>query len=446
MKKGIIVLLITVLAAGMAFAGLTGSAAINLGYNLDTKDYGFANDAKATYKFTFEFDTASAEVADHQTNVWAEIAAEASAYINYSKKDAANGYKGELVSLEDGSTINVVRDPASNAIIDVVLVNGSSKFGTVKIAIKKANIHVNDFTFGILNAGGAYNYAADYHLDDNGKPVTNKVETKAATVLEVPGFTVSYDGYGAGFGFTGNSGAETYKVLAHVQTKQFEFVEGLTAQAAAHAYVANDAKQFYFAAKTAYKADKLSAGAAGEIKINDSKLDVEAAANASYDFVYANLYFYTLAADRDADKKARLDAKLGAGYTFGEDVEVSVNGYVDAVDVIKDAREITIGADASATVSPVSVFGKASYGIYGKKLALEGKVTYNHEVFTAYAQLKAALAIGADPALTSLKPELSVSTDKIVENATLALTWKGADFAKGVDKKGAITASATIKF
>ena len=52
MKKGIIVLLITVLAAGMAFAGLTGSAAINLGYDLDSKDYGFANDAKATYKFT----------------------------------------------------------------------------------------------------------------------------------------------------------------------------------------------------------------------------------------------------------------------------------------------------------------------------------------------------------------------------------------------------------
>ena len=427
MKKGIIVLLITVLAAGMAFAGLTGSAAINLGYNLDTKVYGFENDAKATYKFKFSFDTASAEVAEHQTNVWAEVAAEASAYIEYSKKDAESGYTGSISKIT-GTIVG------GNPVID---------FGTVKITVKKANIHVNDITFGILNAGGAYNYAADYHLDDNGKPLTNKVFTKEAMA---PGFTVSYDGYGAGFGFTGKSDAGTYKVLAHVQTKQFEFVEGLTAQAAAHAYVADNAKQFYFAAKTAYKADKLSAGAAGEIKINDSKFDVEAAANASYDFVYANLYFYTLAAERDADVKARLDAKLGAGYTFGEDVEVSVNGYVDAVDVIKDVREITIGADASATVSPVSVFGKASYGIYGKKLALEGKVTYNHEVFTAYAQLKAALAIGADPALTSLKPELSVSTDKIVENATLALTWKGADFAKGVDKKGAITASATIKF
>ena len=423
MKKGIIVLLITVLAAGMAFAGLTGSAAINLGYDLDTKDYGFANDAKATYKFTFEFDTASAEVADHQTNVWAEIAAEASASISYNKKDAANNTK-EAIWTFDAST-------------------GKVSVGTVKIAIKKANIHVNDFTFGILNAGGAYNYAADYHLDDGGDPILDKVKSEGE---KASGFTVSYNGYSAGFGFKGNSEAKTYNVLAHAQTKSFDLAEGLSAQAAAYAFVSDAAKNFYGAAKAAYAADKLSADAAAEIAINDSKVNVEAAANASYDFVYANVYFYTLALDREANVKPYLDAKVGAGYTFAGDVEVKVNGFVDAENVLADAREITVGADATATVAPVSVLGKVSYGIYGKQLALEGKVTYNHEVFTAYAQLKSALTIGADPALTSLKPELSVSTDKIVENAGLALTWKGADFAKGIEKKGAITASATIKF
>ncbi len=423
MKKGIIVLLITVLAAGMAFAGLTGSAAINLGYDLDTKDYGFANDAKATYKFTFEFDTASAEVADHQTNVWAEVAAEASASISYNKKDAANNTK-EAIWTFDAST-------------------GKVSVGTVKIAIKKANIHVNDFTFGILNAGGAYNYAADYHLDDDGDPILDKVKSEGK---KAPGFTVSYNGYSAGFGFKGNSEAKTYNVLAHAQTKSFDLAEGLSAQAAAYAFVSDAAKNFYGAAKAAYAADKLSADAAAEIAINDSKVNVEAAANASYDFVYANVYFYTLALDREANVKPYLDAKVGAGYTFAGDVEVKVNGFVDAENVLADAREITVGADATATVAPVSVLGKVSYGIYGKQLALEGKVTYNHEVFTAYAQLKSALTIGADPALTSLKPELSVSTDKIVENAGLALTWKGADFAKGIEKKGAITASATIKF
>ena len=425
MKKGIIVLLITVLAAGMAFAGLTGSAAINLGYNLDSKDYGFANDAKATYKFTFEFDTASAEVADHQTNVWAEVAAEASASISYNKKDAANNTK-EAIWTFDAST-------------------GKVSVGTVKIAIKKANIHVNDFTFGILNAGGAYNYAADYHLNDNGDPVLDKVASEGK---KAPGFTVSYNGYSAGFGFNGNSKAKTYNVLAHAQTKSFDLAEGLSAQAAAYAFVSDAAKNFYGAAKAAYAADKLSADAAAEVAINDSKVNVEAAANASYDFVYANVYFYTLAADRDTNVKPYLDAKVGAGYTFAGDVEVKVNGYVDAENVLADAREITVGADATAKIAPVTVYGEASYAIFSKGLNLVGKVTYNHEVFTAYAQLKAALTIGADPALKSLKPELSVSTDKIVENATLALTWKGAEFAEGAAAKanGAIKASATIKF
>ena len=417
MKKGIIVLLITVLAAGMAFAGLTGSAAINLGYDLDDSKYGFENLEGVKYSFSFTFDTVSADKAEHQTNVWAEIGAEASAVYKYSTGDDPVESNGNGVDK------------------DVV--------AKVKFNITKANIHVNDFTFGILNAGGAYDYAADYHKKSNGDPKTDKVYTDAALA---PGFTVDYMGYSAGFGLEGDAKNNKYSVLAHAQTKSFDLAEGLSAQAAGLAFVTDSAKKFYGAAQAAYAADKLSVDAAAEVAINDSKVDVEAAANAKYDFVYANVYFYTLAADRDASVKARLDAKVGAGYTFAGDVEVKVNGYVDAERVLADDREITVGADATATIAPVSVSGKASYGIYGKKLALEGKVTYTHEVFTAYAQLKSALTIGADPALTSLKPELSVSTDKVVENATLALTWKGAEFAGASKENGKVAASATIKF
>ena len=407
MKKGIIVLLITVLAAGMVFAGtLTGSAGISFGFDLDKKDWGFDNSTSTTYKFTFALDTTEAGIADHETNIWAEIAAKGSAEMN------EKGFKLTAAS------------------------------------ITKANIHIDEVTIGILDAGGAYDYVADYHKNSDGDPENDLV---VSTGLYAPGFTVSYSDWNGGFGAKGNTESEEYTIFAHIQTPAFQFVEGLSTQAAAAVLAVKDNFGFYFAASAAYTdGDKLNTSVAAELALAEEEVDVEAAASASYDFVSADVYFYTLAADRDADKKAYLDAKVAAKYTIEGDVTVALKGYVDTINVLADAREIELGVEATATIKPVEIFGKVSYAIYAKKLGLEGKVTYTHEVFTAYADLKADIQLGDDSALLALKPELSISSSKIVENAKLALTWKGADFAKNekdeITKKGAITASATIEF
>ena len=88
MKKGIIVLLIAVLVSGFAFADLvtpgkiTGSAGIEFSVDLNDKDsnahaWGFANPRTAKYSFKFEFDSAKVAIGeDHQTDIWAELAAE----------------------------------------------------------------------------------------------------------------------------------------------------------------------------------------------------------------------------------------------------------------------------------------------------------------------------------------------------------------------------------
>ncbi len=408
MKKGIIVLLITVLAAGMVFAGtLTGSAGISFGFDLDKKDWGFTNSTSTKYKFTFELDTTAAGKDAHETNIWAEIAANASAVIK------------------------------------------ENKVVTTTVKLTTANIHIDEVTIGILNAGGAYDYAADYHdSDSDGTPDNDLVESEG---YYAPGFTVSYSDWNGGFGAKGNTESEEYTIFAHVETPAFQFVEGLSTQAAAAVLAVKDNFGFYFAASATYTdGDKLNAGVAAELELAEEEVDVEAAASASYDFVSADVYFYTLAADRDADKKAYLDAKVAADYTIEGDVTVALKGYVDTTNVLADAREIELGVEATATIKPVEIFGKVSYAIYAKKLGLEGKVTYTHDVFTAYAKLVADVQLGDDSALLALKPELSISSSKIVENATLALTWKGADFAKNakdeVTAKGKITASATIAF
>ncbi|MBP5163387.1 MAG: hypothetical protein ILP16_10495, partial [Spirochaetales bacterium] len=141
MKKGIIVLLIAVLVAGFAFADgvltagtLKGDATIKFGIDLDDKTFGFVNATSWKYNFKFEFDSTKVAVGeDHQTELWAELAAEATAYIKVT----------------DGATAA----PAAPI--------------TTSVKITKANIHVGEWTFGILNMGTGPDYAKAYYKVDD---------------------------------------------------------------------------------------------------------------------------------------------------------------------------------------------------------------------------------------------------------------------------------------
>ncbi len=418
MKKGIIVLLITVLAAGMVFAGtLTGSAGISFGYDLDSKKWGFENPTGLKYTFKFSVDTASAGVSDHTTNVWAEVAATAEATI---------------------SVTNATKDT------DTV----GTKIATFKVS--KANIHIGeDITIGILNAGGAYDYAAHPFLKDADDDALDAVSFAGKSA---PGFTVSYKDWNGGFGAKGNTASETYTLFAHLETPSFKFAEdAVSVQAAAYAKFADSDKVVGAALAASYGADKLSASVAADLQYMSGNIFIyEVAANAGYDFVTLDVYstfgklLYIGSPYGDTDVK--LDAKLAAGYTFEGDVPVTVEGYAQITDAILDMREIVVGASASATVKQVKAKVEATYKIMAKSLAPTLTVTYTHDMFKATAKLAMGFAFGAEEALTSLKPELSVESTKLVENATLALSWKNAQFAGSSKKNGAITASATIKF
>ncbi len=448
MKKGIIVLLITVLAAGMVFAGtLTGSAGISFGFDLDGKDWGFKNPADSTFKFTFNLDTTDVAINTHDTDIWAEITAEAYGNITY---DSSKTYTEPVVDADDVKH-NV---PSWPGLYDI-------DFG-----ITAANIHIGeDWTIGILGAGGMYDYAADYHTNSDGSPkndvVISNVVATSGYELTAPGFTVSYKEWAAGFGANGNTDKKSYTVLAHAQTKSFTFAEGLTAQAAGLAYLSDGGKVASASAKVAYAADKLSAGVAGDFQYAEKKFVFEVAANAKYDFVTLNVYTTAGVLTKDSDKydddhPVKLDAKLAAGYTFNEegDVPVTVNGSVDATNVLVKGREINVAANASAKVDAFTFGAGASYAIMAKSLGLNLSVSYEHEKFTAYALVGTddvgfEFKFGADPALQSLGVELGISSTTIVENATLALVYSGANFVKSGDSvaaKGAITASATISF
>ena len=506
MKKGIIVLLITVLAAGMAFATFTGSASINFGVSLDEKGWGFTNTQKIDeYSFTFALDTQSAtKGADHQTDIWAEIEAAASGAIELKKgKDA----------------------PAF----------------TVKAEITTANIHVYDFTIGILGPKAAYDYASSWTLNDDSEP--NHDFANAGAFETLPGgFNVSYKGYTASFGINNAYTAEkktdkvdaacsnlvwfsnayvdglnatgkekekeaferkyvavtglatsspdgkyyaekiegagekttpastTLSVYASAETKSYEIAEGMTVQAAANLLlVGKDSKPVVgAAAKYAFAADKLSIGIAADFQF-DAKNEVvalDAKADAKYDIVSGAVYFGSDKLGKNGAKYI-IEAKVGADIPVAENVTIKVAGEVDDLNVAlkeKALKSAVYTASVGTTVDKITanasfaynaVIDKVSAGkveIKGMKIA--GDVTYKAEMLTAKAGISVGMIKNAadETVLYNVKPSASISSTTIVEGAELSLGYAGANLLaedyKAADSysKGSITAGAKISF
>ena len=456
MKKGIIVLLIAVLVAGFAFAGtLKGDATIKFGINLDEKTFGFENSTTVKYNFKFEFDTTKVEVGEHQTELWAEIAATASASV--SVKDSA-----------------------------AIAHNQEAK-------ITKANIHVGEWTFGILNAGAAVDYAKSYYTKD-GAAVNDVV--KGGEKL-APGFTVAYQGWRGGFGFKGNWAGESfvYNVFAHGETKAFKFGENeefaLQAGAYIHYYneklVGADPKNFGAAAKLTYAADKLSADAAADLKLEREEgantFTFEAAANATYKIENGsfgvNVYGTNNVAKVDSKAKyadgkgVKLDAKVWAKYDFDfNGTKLATEAHFEVKDIINGEREYEVYAKETLTILDgklalafsemygfisVDLFDDYKLNAYGFEFT--AKATYTADKFTANAGIDnltiGKLAVGED-SITVLLVEAScgISSTKIIENAEIGLTYKGLSFIKlfvegdntSATEKGKIEAYAKIAF
>ena len=450
MKKIIIVLLITVLVAGFAFAGtLKGSAGIEFSVNLNDKEsadhaWGFKNTTTGKYTFKFEFDSTKVAIGeDHQTDVWAELAAEASAWVSLSNAALA-----------------------ANA-------NLAPKY-TAKITM--ANIHVGEITFGILNAGTAADFAASYYDDDaDGTPDFNVVKS----VGTAPGFTVSYKDWNGGFGAKGNWGAEdthddnTYAIFAHVETPTFKFAEDqVTVDAGAYAFVMDKNlvtatlwSNFGGGFKAAYAADKISAYVGTDLQYiaipDNEKFAFEVAAGAAYDFVSLDVYLAPGAFfGYPEENPLKLDALLSAAYTFdlSEDIALEVTGYAEVRDALyKDDFTLYVGSSQSTSYKAFT-FALAEDAILVNLindddlitlLDITARVDYKHEKFDAYVKLTPSFVFDTDDATDTFYAfglEAGISSTAIVEGAKLALVYKNVDLIDFSANRGLITASCTITF
>lgn len=406
MKKILSIALIAALVLTSAFAGFKDTAAtIDLGYNLDSEDYGFANATAIKYNFGFVLGAEDAAKAG-EGDLKAEIAA---------------SFKAEFKAAD-----------YPKAAIDAPVVS--------TLAITKANIIYKDIlTFGILNAGKSADFASSYY-DDNkdGKPDVDKI----VALDGVPGFTVSYDKINGGFGLKGNSKTEDFAMLSYATVSGIALAEGVTADAAAAAKLSSTAGgdlKYTIQANGAasYAQDKISAKLAADFRL-DEKAALEVAAKAGYDFVSADVYFYGI----DNFDKVNLDAKLAAEKAINETV-TKVGGSVEARNVTEEERTITVAGKATVVVAPVTFDVEASYKNDDTATA-SAQATYKAEVFEAYAKLSFGMAFADEFKLTKIAPEVGVSSDKVINGAKVSLGWTGADFAEGVEKKGKIAAQVKI--
>ena len=453
MKKGIIVLLIAVLVAGVAFAGtLKGSAGLSFKVDLDEKTWGFSNDKAWQYSFDFEFDTTKVEVGEHKTDLWAELAISGSATTGLDKAADAEG----------------------------------EFHGAYAVKLTKAEIHYGEnLVFGLLNSGAAADYAKHYSVKVGGA-LASAVKGPGAAYL--PGFTVKYKDITGGFGAKGqwNDDDSFYNLFGHVEVP-VKINDELTVAGAAYFALSNQplvggdwANRTVIggAAKAGYKAEKISGNVAADLQFNkpnveneDGKFLFEVAADGAYklndkDTVSLNVYatpgrIFPVADTAalyvgDYEKSLKLDAKAAAGYTIKseENMEIGVSGYVEVTDALIDKREITVSATETVKLlekKALALTFSETYKIFAKTLKLTAKAEYTAEKFVAWVEAKdISFKFGDEVKVTAIKIEAGIKSTKIIENAEIGLKYTGADFAKNaadeITKKGAVTAYVTIAF
>ena len=419
MKKILSIALIVALAVTSAFAAATynGNASIELGFDLDSKDYGFTNGVQHKLNWTVELDTGTAG-SEGEGDLKAVIAASFS-------------LKSKLAEDKD----YVDGDFSKAATFDA------------EAKITKADILYKDVVrVGILNAGKSADYAKAFFKNDDKKEINNV----AAIDKFAPGFNFTVYGFNGGFGLKGNTEAETVKYFGWVETKSFDLAEGTTAQAAFALAGEKDKVQIAASAKAAYKNEdaKISADFATDFGYKDETAALNLAINGTYDFVTVNVYVGSANKFEDVE----LAAKASATYKFDGG---KVGGYFQAVDIAdKDeavAQEFTVDVNGEYTINEMAkVAADVSYAIKAKMLVVKPAVSYLNEKFTAEAGLELDVVFGDKTKATAIKPYITVSTDTIISNATLEAGWKNADFAKNeadeIKNKGYIYTSCSITF
>ena len=301
MKKGIIVLLIAVLASSFAFATLTGSAGIvyEATFAKDAFTFDTTNKKALDFKFTFTSDEVKVDSSEDAIHV--EVAA--SAKFILGKLKGADGYGVEIVA----------DAPTSNRGIGIV-----ASIDTAKIVGK--NWYVS-----VLGTQSAYDYAKAAVLktndrtkyDDFGNSYTDDNEQAASYVSDyakVAGITVGYNG------FTVSGGVDIVSdddldFKAHLGSATIETPEFAFSDDAVKVQAAAQFSRFAFKLTDALKVAATAMGASVKSTVAVQDITIGVAADMGLDY---------LSDDDEKDTQFNFDARVDFKYNF---VDASIYAY-----------------------------------------------------------------------------------------------------------------------
>ncbi len=438
MKKILTIALVALLAASTAFAGISGSASVSLGYDTTSKIYGLKNGTSVEASI----DLASEEV---------ENVAEGDIYagVKASMKLAIAPWKGP--GFDDPSAMRAL----------IWVDGGSTEYGIgLWLSLDEAYVAGEDWKLAITGTKGAPDYAKSA-IDTKSKAVKDDFgnaydTTTTAVTYKLPvwsdyGLTLTYKGYTVAGGLYGNAteDASYTNYNFFVESKALEFDGGSAQVAAIFANSADKAEDFNlgFSAKASYAVDAFSASLAGDLGLENLK-DIAAkfdlAANVSYSPVALDVYF-----KHEGEDDNLLSAKVSGSYN---DV---VSGSFAFKDILEEENR-NFEVEAEGTIDSVTVSGSVGMTIYTKAFTSSLSAKYVAEKFTANAGVEFGAIFGTDDSLY-FATTAGVSTDVIIPGATLALTYgkdsagnkmNFLDQANSVRKQnfGAVKASCTIEF
>ncbi|MGN1267033.1 MAG: hypothetical protein ACI4UH_03750, partial [Dorea sp.] len=180
-------------------------------------------------------------------------------------------------------------------------------------------------------------------------------------------------------------------------------------------------------AKGTYTSDPISAVAAADLKYAEDKFSAEVYGKFGYSPVSVEAYYST---------DDILSAKASA--TFAP-VTVDVFGYD-----LTNENLIAFGGKVTYTQDPIEASVEATYQPKTSSLTTAVNGKYTAEKFVAEAGVGMVFGFEAEDVLTQLTANAEISSDAVVDNATIALGWTSGNLLDS--KAGSIVASAKIEF